>query len=336
VYNATYTHKLVNFMEIVEKEPKSLEVSTISFKNAIDLKNETIWSKLKDIRVEQAIFHWSDSLQKLTCRNYLSGMNRLVDMGMLDPQASLQQFALMNHEAVLDQIKLVPDWQESTRQARAACYISFTRFLNRRTQRVIERAMPSREGVNKTFYKVREKVTTKAMTQSQWTKFLDALGKINPRDAMIAKVLLQGGKRVSEALQLRSEQIDFENNQICFVQSKTKGMHREIVISYPYEFMVMLRGYIGDREGTIFVTCNGRQVQPTQLERSFYKAGIVAGVPFKVTPHVMRASVVTYLKRQGFSDSEIMKVTGHASSEMVHAYDKSQQADNITQKINLI
>ena len=30
-------------------------------------------------------------------------------MGMLDPQASLQQFALMSHEAILDQIKLVPN-----------------------------------------------------------------------------------------------------------------------------------------------------------------------------------------------------------------------------------
>jgi hypothetical protein len=35
--------------------------------------------------------------------------------------------------------------------------------------------------------------------------------------------------------------------------------------------------------------------------------------------NVLRASAVTYLKQQGFSDSDIQKVTGHASSQMVNA-----------------
>jgi integrase len=61
-----------------------------------------------------------------------------------------------------------------------------------------------------------------------------------------------------------------------------------------------------------------------------------AGIPFKITPHVLRASTVTYLKQQGFQDSDIMRVTGHASSEMVYAFDKSTRADNASKKVNLI
>ncbi len=40
-------------------------------------------------------------------------------------------------------------------------------------------------------------------------------------------------------------------------------------------------------------------------------------------------SVVTYLEGQGFNDTDIMKVTGHASAEMIAAYDKSDQEDNV-------
>lgn len=68
----------------------------------------------------------------------------------------------------------------------------------------------------------------------------------------------------------------------------------------------------------------------------FAKAGKNAGISFKVTPHVLRASAVTYLKQQGFQDSDIMRVTGHATSEMVFAYNKSARSDNASKKVNLI
>ena len=72
-------------------------------------------------------------------------------------------------------------------------------------------------------------------------------------------------------------------------------------------------------------------------ESLFYKkARVHANISFKITPHVLRASTVTYLKQQEFSDSDIMRVTGHASAEMVYAYDKSSKADNASKKVQLV
>jgi integrase/recombinase XerD len=153
---------------------------------------------------------------------------------------------------------------------------------------------------------------------------------------LIAQTMLQGGKRVREVLSLKISDVNFEESKIRFMQSKTKGMHKEIVISYPEEFMQMIRSYASDREGHLFVTKQGRQVSHMQVYRTFLKAGEIAGLPIRITPHVLRASVVTYLKGQGFNDTDIMKVTGHASAEMVAAYDKSSQEDNITGQIRLI
>jgi len=78
---------------------------------------------------------------------------------MLDLYMSLQVFGLVNHDTIIDRIKLVSDWTECTRQARAACYISFTRFLSRRTEGMIKKAIPSKEGNSKTFFRVFEKLT---------------------------------------------------------------------------------------------------------------------------------------------------------------------------------
>jgi integrase len=100
--------------------------------------------------------------------------------------------------------------------------------------------------------------------------------------------------------------------------------------------MRALKSYIGDRQGLVFITRFGKPVDLRQLAITFAQAGQQANIPFKVTPHVLRASTVTYLKQQGFSDSDIMRVTGHASSELVYAYDKNSRADNASKKVSLV
>ena len=93
-----------------------------------------------------------------------------------------------------------------------------------------------------------------------------------------------------------------------------------------------LRLYIGDRQDLVFVTANGKGLLQCQIDRNFVKAGRRAGIPFRVSPHNLRATAVTLWKEDGFSDSLIMKATGHSSSAMVHRYDKTDIAENVTKK----
>lgn len=324
----------MTFPPVLYEDLVATEVTT--YEQARSLQTNLVWKKLSELTVEEACSHWITTLGHNTRANYRSGMRKLAEYGLLNPRMSLQAFALINHEGILDRIKLVDDWSECTRQARAACYISFTAFLSRRLQGVVKKALPNREGAAKTFFKVRDKVKTSAMNRVQWLRFLEVLERINPRDCLIAKIILQGGKRVSEVLHLRTEQIDWDLRQITFTQSKTKGVHKETVITYPESLLVNLKQWIGDRKGYVFITRAAKQVVLKQLASTFAKAGKAAGIPFKVSPHVLRASTVTYLKQQGFPDSDIMGVTGHASSQMIYAYDKSARADNASRKVSLI
>lgn len=307
-----------------------------AFEEAKSAHSNLIWQQLEKILVEDAAQHWLSTLHHKTRINYQSGLRRLAELGFLFPSMNLQAFSLVNHEAIIDQIKLVPTWTECSRQSRAACYISFTRFLNRRSQGFINKAMPNKEGNAKTFFKVFDKVKTQAMTQSQWIQFLEALDRISPRECLIAKLILQGGKRVQEVLSLQMHQIDWIRRKILFEQSKTKGLVKTTIITYPQSVLDRLKEYVGDRTGLVFITRTGKAIMMNRVTQTFAIAGKESGISFKVTPHVLRASTVTYLKQQGFQDSDIMKVTGHSSAAMVCAYDKSLQESNASEKIALV
>ncbi len=314
----------------------SIDSNIETYEQAKALQANLIWKRLDEITLEEALSFWLTTLAKKTQINYRSGIRKLIEFGLINPLMTLQAFSLINHEAVIDHIKLIQDWAESSRQARAACYVSFTGFLSRRLQGVVKKALPNKEGSSKTFFRIGEKVKTQAMTQAQWVQFFKELDKINPRDCLIGKVILQGGKRVNEVLSLQIHQIDWDRCEITFPQSKMKGVYKETVITYSESIMKMLRALTGDRTGHVFITRFGKSVMINQVAVTFAKAGKKAGIPFKVTPHVLRASAVTYLKQQGFQDSDIMRVTGHATSEMVYAYDKSARADNASKKVTLI
>ena len=178
-----------------------------SFSHAAAIRDQIVWNRLEAVTVEHALKEWLATLSDRTERNYRSGLNMLAGIGLIDPLITLQGFSLVNHDAIVDKIKQLPYIQETTKQARAALYISFTRFLSRRFPGVFKKATPSREGTSKTFFKVHNKVVTEAMNQAQWTAFFSALQKINPRDCLIAKVVLQGGKRIREVLSLCVDQI---------------------------------------------------------------------------------------------------------------------------------
>ena len=295
---------------------------------------------LVHMRVTDAMQNWLSNLREGTRKNYSYYMYDLIDRKLI-LLIDLSEFNKINHEAVLDNIKRIDEWSEGTRQLKAACYISFTAYLNRMTQGWFRRVYPSKLSANPTFYQTRDKCTTDALKLNEWHRFISALDRTNRRDSLIARCMLQGAKRVSEALELTLDQINFEKNIIYYFQKKTGGMLKEIPISYPEHFMSEVKSYIHDTEKHrvnskyVFITRNGKQLNRTRMNYSFAVASKEANIK-KVTPHMLRATWVTLAKEQGVQDTEIMKVTGHTSSKMIYAYDKTSAEENYTKKLTLI
>lgn len=322
---------------------QNLEIIPISssLRQSTLQRDEAIWKELGKMSLAQAADHFLLSLKGHTKRTYRAAFQSIFqlfrDLHLFNPEQTLQTFALSNLEFLLDQIREKLAGAESTKQARAAAFISLTRYLQRATGGVIKTVMTNKEKVNPTFRQIREKAATQSLTKVQWTKLLLSLKRTSFRDYLVAKMILQGAKRVGEVLTAQIDQINWNESQITFRQFKSKELEKCTIITYPQDFMKELREYIDERkEGPIFITKTGRALTQPHLYRSFSVAGHQVGLPFTVHPHVLRASAITYLSLQGYHADQIMKISGHADVKLVRYYDKTPIEKNLSQDVNLI
>ena len=87
--------------------------SASNFEEAKSTQSNLIWQHLEKTTVQEAVEIWLATLSPRTRINYQSELRKLAEMGLLSPFINLQAFALVNHEAVIDQIKLVPEWSNA-------------------------------------------------------------------------------------------------------------------------------------------------------------------------------------------------------------------------------
>ncbi|MCX5922146.1 MAG: site-specific integrase [Candidatus Dependentiae bacterium] len=219
-------------------------------------------------------------------------------------------FRHMRHEQALEYIKSVQDWTEGSRQARAACYISFTSYLHWISDRWFRRAVPSKMDEGKTFYRLSSKTITQALSLEDWHHFLDVLDANNQRDSLIARCMLYGGHRVSEILNIKVAQLDLEKNIIRFARGKNKKL--ELPVVYPAPFIDELRAYIQatekQREDSdfVFITRKGKSLTRSRLNYSFAHASAQADIE-KVTPEILRATWIRFNK-EDVVDEKILQV----------------------------
>ena len=324
-----------NYMgsEIAVQNPN--QQITKSYQNTEKLICEERWSSLGGYTLGEAVEVWLTTLKPATRKSYQSGIRSLSTHDFIDLNMTLQEFTFIPHDNIIDGIKGFSPWAEASRQARCGCYISLTGFLSRRTNGLIKKAVPCKEGNSRTFYKIREKVATNALTRPQWEECLSILSVSSLRDVTICRLMLQGAKRIGEVLSLKWEQVDIQNREINFIQSKSTTK-KIITIHYPPYIFSDLVKLCASKEGLVFTTRTKRSLSHKQFYDVLRRVGVQAKLPFRLTPHCFRASAITFLKGSGYTDSQIQVISGHASSQMVNAYDKSSQKDNISKKISLV
>src|SRR5579862_2789428 len=243
--------------------------------------------KWKDMDLSLAITTWLLNITTSTHETYkyaiedLKKRNLIVTTINSDP-IKLGHFYYQPHSKILNDIKNIDKSddpkedakRESARQVKAAAYISFTNWLHNTTNGWFRKAIPTS---NTTFYNIYDKCQSNALSLSEWYNFISELNKINKRDALIAKALFQGAKRVSEVVSLQLDQISWEKNIINYKQSKNKTI-KFIPINYPKNFMNELSEYITltadyrKDSKDVFVTRNGKCITRLRLNYSFAKA----------------------------------------------------------------
>lgn len=298
--------------------------------------NARKWNSLRAAKIGTLAGKWLTTLEnKNTKLSYKGHLERLFNTRLVTKSTTLSEFTRINSNEILDKIKNQRNSLETTKQARAACFITFTKYLSRLTNGKIKPALPVKHGAAKTFFAVREKVKTKAINKDEYLLFRKELEKINKQHRVISDIILQGVKRVSEVLNIKINDIDFETKKITFKQSKTRGKDKKTIITYPEKTISELKELIDNREkGFVFIQ-NRNKVQRTKLNVTFAEAGRNAKIEFKVTPHTLRATGTTILKGKGYTNEDISKMSG-TTPTMVSMYDKTDIAENPSVLENLI
>ncbi len=154
------------------------------------------------------------------------------------------------------------------------------------------------------------------LTEEEVHRLLDVLAP-SARDSAIVHVLAFGGLRVGELCHLKVEDIEFERN-ILHVRSGKGDKDREVVLED--RSRAAIDRYLSERTSTGVVSDRLFPVGPVTVERIVRKGAASAGIPRRVTPHMLRHTLATTLLSRGCDIRYIQKLLGHASVATTQIY----------------
>ncbi len=156
-----------------------------------------------------------------------------------------------------------------------------------------------------------DKRLPKFITYDEFLRLVEACN--NLRDKLIIKFLFYTGVRVSELVNLKVNDILWDHG---FVKIKGKG-GKERIIPIPETLLKELKQYLKSRneKSEYLFPISVRQVQ-----RIIRRAKEKAKINKKITPHVLRHSLATYLLSKGIDIRIIQEILGHSSLSVTQIY----------------
>lgn len=174
------------------------------------------------------------------------------------------------------------------------------------------------------------KIMKKAFSQEE----LERLKSVceNYRDLALVGFLYSTGCRVSEAISINRESIDFERRELNVVG---KGDKERTV--YLTEVSVMyLRLYLNNRQDenpALFIGKGGRRLSKNGVETALKRIGIKAGVE-NVHPHRFRRTLATSMIDRGATLQDVQMILGHEDirTTQVYVYTNQRNVKNAHEK----
>lgn len=141
----------------------------------------------------------------------------------------------------------------------------------------------------------------------------------NLKHKIIIKLLYSSGLRLSELLNLKRKDIDFDRNTL-YVKSGKGKKDRITLISNDLK-LDLLKYYSNYQLDTEYIL-EGRNGKYTKksVQKVLDNLGKKAGI--KVTPHMLRHSFATHLLEQGTDIRIIQKLLGHSNLNTTEIYTK--------------
>ena len=146
------------------------------------------------------------------------------------------------------------------------------------------------------------------------------------RDLAIVDVLYSTGCRVTELVNMKFSDVDFNENSIAIVGKGKK--HNTVYLNTNAQ--ISLNEYINDRKGNSeYLFTSERQpydqLSSRTVERIFKEMGEKLG--YKLTPHILRHTSATLALQNGMEITQVQKMLGHASVNTTQIYAETAQEE---------
>lgn len=157
------------------------------------------------------------------------------------------------------------------------------------------------------------------LTREETIKILKSIK--NSKHRLMISLLYGAGLRVSELLNLKIGEINFEN-KYGFVR-RGKGNKDRIFIlpeKIDLELQELVKFEKLCNEDYLFLTNRGEQYSSRTIAEIIKSACKITGIKRKIHPHTLRHSFATHLIENGSSVNEVQSLLGHKSPETTMIY----------------
>lgn len=166
----------------------------------------------------------------------------------------------------------------------------------------------------------RKSEALKFMEEDELNKFLDTAYKDNNVYGLIFEIIVSGGLRVSESLNIKVSSLDFRNNQIYIQTLKKKG-HPSEPIRYPISVMEKIKLYLKYREPKRSPDTILFPVSRVSVWKRMKKVCKLAGINTYHSPHSLRHTHGTLVSHLTHGNRDIVRRRlRHSKSETADIY----------------
>ncbi len=168
----------------------------------------------------------------------------------------------------------------------------------------------------------REKKLPVVLSKEEIKKLISVTTNINHR--LIIQIGYSAGLRISEILNLRWQDIDFDRNIIHLKKAKGK---KDRIVMLSQKVKENLLTLNRDDKTYVFITNRGKKYTQRTIQKIIGSAANKASLKKKITPHTLRHSFATHLLDNGTDIRFIKNLLGHENIKTTLIYTKVSNKD---------
>ncbi|MEM7467349.1 MAG: tyrosine recombinase XerC [Pseudomonadota bacterium] len=143
------------------------------------------------------------------------------------------------------------------------------------------------------------------------------------RDAAMWELMYSSGLRVSELVNLKQEQIDFEDGEVRVIGKGNK--ERIVPVGGPAMTAVKCWYKVKptaspDKQSYVFVSQRGRALTTRTVQKRLKAWALRQGIDFNVHPHMLRHSFATHMLESSGDLRAVQELLGHANISTTQVY----------------